>query len=103
MEKKEAMRTTRLYEVEDARRLHETKGTLVDEPWKRLQRALERVASAFGTTECFWNASFTPGQQTVIKAYIGPRHLVIAEASHDELFIAQRKLAWELEEILHAS
>ena len=75
------------------------KPPMIEEPWERLADALNKVAAVFGTSERHWNAVFTPGQVLVITAYVGPNHLAVAQAAHHELFIAQRMLAWELEEL----
>jgi hypothetical protein len=69
----------------------------VPSPHQQVGAAMRRVESVL-CERMHWNAQFYPGGSHV-RAYAGPKHVVVAAAVHEELLVALRLLAWELEEL----
>ena len=72
----------------------------ISPPHARVEAALQRIAAAWGTDVAGWHGQFAPGIVHV-SAYVTDRHTVVATASHRDLLIALRQLAWELDELGH--
>lgn len=70
----------------------------VTSPHDRVDAALRRVAYTWGTDMRGWHSQISWNHVKVV-AYVGPRFTPVAEASHADLMIALRLLAWELEEL----
>lgn len=71
-----------------------------EQPWKRLERAMELTSAKTGLAMC-WHAVYDGATHTWHgEAMAGQNHVVFAKASHQDLFVVQRLLAWELEETM---
>jgi hypothetical protein len=75
----------------------------VPTPATQVATAMDHLASAWQVSRrrCGWHNRFDAGTSTVT-AYIGAHCEPVAEARHEELLVALRVLAWELEELCHA-
>lgn len=72
-------------------------------PAMRVRTALQRLERVWGTDVSGWHSSLiTPGKAPAV-AWIGPRHHVVAVASHAELDVSLRILAWEIDDLCHVS